>query len=537
LVEWILRDRIAFLQVESESWQQLIVSLRPDAISYIPKSGDTIRAWALEHFKDAKVIVNEHLKCSISKIHISCDMWSSPNGYAFLGIVGHWCDIDHNLQTALLALPRVTGAHSGVNIAAALVTALDSYEVSNNLGYIMLDNATNNDTTVESIINELESRGIITSMTALEMRLRCIGHIINLVVKALLFGKDTFALEMDTVEFATWRKIGAIGKLHNIIRYIRASPQRRERFLTIQLDILQTTEAFVVRQNNDTRWNSTYNMIDRALKLRKSIEQFTIAAIANRELTKAEREQLDSDQLSSEEWMELTDLYALLQPFQALTMEVQGNIQGKKMNGAIFDYLPAMDLLLKGLEDAKKKYTLTKSPFASCINLAWKKLDEYYRLSDESPIYMVAVILDPRLKLQYFERKWRTRRDWIEMARNRFQRMYHQYCGDIMTSSTSNGTSKPPSSTPKVSTLMSWKFEANIPSKSEDELEDYLQSQTEPSYICPREWWEVNGERFPVLAQMAWNIFAVPAMSAEVERIFSGYDLFHMTLTSLERNY
>ena len=27
---------------------------------------------------------------------------------------------------------------------------------------------------------------------------------------------------------------------------------------------------------------------------------------------------------------------------------------------------------------------------------------------------------------------------------------------------------------------------------------------------------------------MAWNVFAVPAMSAEVERVFSGYNLFQM---------
>jgi hypothetical protein len=133
-------------------------------------------------------------------------MWSSPNGYAFLDIVGHWCDINYNPQLALLALLQVSGVHIGSNIAVALVAVLNTYEVANNLGYMMLDNVTNNDTTIESIINELESRGIISSMTADEMRLRCFRHILNLIVKALLFRKDTSALEMDTTEFATWRK-------------------------------------------------------------------------------------------------------------------------------------------------------------------------------------------------------------------------------------------------------------------------------------------------------------------------------------------
>ena len=148
-----------------------------------------------------------------------------------------------------------------------------------------------------------------------------------------------------------------------------------------------------------------------------------------------------------------------------------------------------LDLLLKGLEDAKKKYMSMRSPFTSCINFAWKKLDEYYQLSNKSLIYVIAVILDPRLKLRYLERKWRTRRDWITMARDRFQQMYHQCCNDITTgidSSTSNSISKPPSSPTKVSTLMSWKFEGNMPSKNEDELDDYWDHQRSQT-ICLHE--------------------------------------------------
>jgi hypothetical protein len=32
-----------------------------------------------------------------------------------------------------------------------------------------------------------------------------------------------------------WRKRGALGRLHNTIRYIRASPQRRQFFRSIEL--------------------------------------------------------------------------------------------------------------------------------------------------------------------------------------------------------------------------------------------------------------------------------------------------------------
>ena len=188
--------------------------------------------------------------------------------------------------------------------------------------------------------------------------------------------------------------------------------------------------------------------------------------------------------MSTEDWKELHGLFTLLQQFKTLTVELQGNIQGERMNGAIFNYLPAMDILLQGLEQVKKMYTSTKSPFASCINLAWKKLDEYYKLSDKSPVYRIAVILDPRLKLQYFERKWRTHQDWIKLAREKFCEMYREYC-DRLTTTPTFERGIPIVQSPHITALMSWKFEANGPSNNTDEMEEYLESKVENGSVSP----------------------------------------------------
>ena len=37
------------------------------------------------------------------------------------------------------------------------------------------------------------------------------------------------------------------------------------------------------------------------------------------------------------------------------------------------------------------------------------------------------------------------------------------------------------------------------------------------------EWWRGNVKEYPILAQMAFDIFSIPAMSVEPERVFSGY--------------
>ena len=76
-------------------------------------------------------------------------------------------------------------------------------------------------------------------------RLRCAGHIINLCAHAFLMGKDAekIAREMDSAlregdlkrVGELWRKRGALGRIHNVIKYIRGSPQRREFFRNLAI--------------------------------------------------------------------------------------------------------------------------------------------------------------------------------------------------------------------------------------------------------------------------------------------------------------
>ena len=79
----------------------------------------------------------------------------------------------------------------------------------------------------------------------LRRRLRCFGHIVNLCAQAFIIGKDAEKIcrdlkaayrEGDLKQIGElWRKRGAIGRLHNIVWYIRASPQRHQFFKSIKI--------------------------------------------------------------------------------------------------------------------------------------------------------------------------------------------------------------------------------------------------------------------------------------------------------------
>ena len=103
--------------------------------------------------------------------------------------------------------------------------------------------------------------------------MRCIGHVINLVVKAFVYGQDFMDTNDDTNStenldlYDQWRKRGPYGKLRNIITYISWTPQRRKEFAKITQEAQPEATAFQPIAANLTRWNSDFKALKRALQL------------------------------------------------------------------------------------------------------------------------------------------------------------------------------------------------------------------------------------------------------------------------------
>ena len=125
--------------------------------------------------------------------------------------------------------------HSGEALVDAITPVLLEMEIVSKLGYFMADNAEPNDTCIRALLRQL--RPDIQDPDA--RRTRCLNHIINLVAKALLFGKDTQTFDfIDHIPHThldillrEWRKKGTVGKFHNTMLFIRRTSQRREEFI------------------------------------------------------------------------------------------------------------------------------------------------------------------------------------------------------------------------------------------------------------------------------------------------------------------
>jgi hypothetical protein len=75
-----------------------------------------------------------------------------------------------------------------------------------------------------------------------------------------------------------------VGKLHNVVKFIRSSPQRCELFKRISREndeaqeylLASETAELEVVMNSDTRWNSTYLMISQVLVKQGDIRAFLV---------------------------------------------------------------------------------------------------------------------------------------------------------------------------------------------------------------------------------------------------------------------
>ena len=84
----------------------------------------------MKEFKRQKAVIKDELANARSRIHISADLWTSPNSLAIVGIVLHYLDRNLKVQSVLIGMRRVQGAHSEKNIAEAMIPVLEEFEAS-----------------------------------------------------------------------------------------------------------------------------------------------------------------------------------------------------------------------------------------------------------------------------------------------------------------------------------------------------------------------------------------------------------------------
>jgi hypothetical protein len=114
-------------------------------------------------------------------------------------------------------------------------------------------------------------------------------------------------------------------------------------------------------------------------------------------------QELGSDCLTREDWDELKQLAAFRGPFKQLTVLLQSHATNGS-HGSVWETLPALELLLGHVEQAKARLTDEDAPLAISMNSCWLKLRQYYSETDGNyEVYAMTTLLNPVLRKRYFE--------------------------------------------------------------------------------------------------------------------------------------
>ena len=275
LAQMVVETNTSFRTVEVDSFRNLMryCNSRVPIVTRSMLYRDIHKLLYRRLFKDVRNRLQLHISQG-ARINLTLDAWTASNKIPFLAITAHWMTADFEQCSTLIGFERLRGSHTAENMVAAIMTVLKMYGIESSINCITTDNASVND----AIFNELEYQ--LLSFSRRDGQIRCLAHVLNLAAQTVLVSLNSEALDAEVV-LESRGGVGNAGedispastlsRLRRIIAKIRSSTSLWEALQTeakaVKLDWL--SPILDVR----VRWNSTYKMLERALKLRPALER------------------------------------------------------------------------------------------------------------------------------------------------------------------------------------------------------------------------------------------------------------------------
>jgi hypothetical protein len=282
--------------------------------------------------------------------------------------------------------------------------------------------------------------------------------------------------------------------------------------------------------DNSTRWNSTYLSLQRVLRLRNRIDIYCYEY----------REILSNDRLDDDEWRQIREIVKGLHPFYEVTQQLQSNAQHSK-HGAIWEAIPVLSMLLEQMEQGVRRYptatapaqltrrqiqsqvSTTPEPLAVAYQNAWQKLRKYYELTDVAHgIYGAAVLLHPSHRKRFFDYHWvNDEVYWKDQMIAHVKTVWEDEYSEQSTVPVATDATLPH----EPNLLESYLRTPDVHAEYDNDFDSFIHGERTPfpkgdhnAVIA----WVVDPENpFPGLRQLQLDLLSIPAMSTELERVFS----------------
>nr|XP_012224904.1 PREDICTED: zinc finger BED domain-containing protein 4-like [Linepithema humile] len=429
---------------------------------------------------------------NISNCAFTSDIWTcNISNESYISFTIHYINEDFQLKHAALNVKHFPGSHTGENIAKIITEMIEEWHLNDKNYIIIRDSGANIKKATKNLDIQNES---------------CFIHTLQLVVTEALKSQRTVN---DLI--AVSRKI---------VTHFNHSPAACYKLKAIQRELNMPTLKLV--QDVQTRWNSTFYMLQRLFELKRAISIFTIEteAIVN---------------LSSHQWSLLENCLKLLQPFEEITKEISSS------ESIISEVIPIVASL--------KKYLLKEISFFGVGTMKDSLIQNVNNRFNNILLninYTHATFLDPRFKTAFFDNDMSSKiKIEIYHKMQEISQEHEILESDDLNNSESNNdiddeslttfrrketiwtcfseiANASDASTSACGNAISNRNSSNTESNTKScEIDTYLSMKLIERIESPFLWWHDNRKILPILSKLAEKYLCIPANSVYSERLFS----------------
>jgi hypothetical protein len=244
LAEMIILDELPFTFVENYGFRKFVKVLQPK-FKIIPSlktiAKEVVGIYNIERVKLKKALEGRRL-C------LTTDTWTSIQKFCYMCLTCHFIDDDWKLHKRILNF-CVVDEHKGETVGKKIELCLRAWGIDS-IFTLTVNNASSNGGTIKFLETITKYwKGTILEHQFLHMR--CCAHILNLIVGEGLKEHDS-----------------SISKVRDAVRYVKSSPNRFQIFKNY-VKTLGIESKSLLCLDITTRWNSTYVMLESAVKFEK----------------------------------------------------------------------------------------------------------------------------------------------------------------------------------------------------------------------------------------------------------------------------
>ena len=195
-----------------------------------------------------KADLKEELASIPNRISLTCDLWTNCNTEGFICLTAHYVDSKWNLQSKIINFQHMPPPHTGFELCKKVFAFLNDWGIEKKIFSITLDNAFSNDVLQKTLKSQLVlQKGL--ACDGEHFHVHCCAHILNLIVQEGLKVADH-----------------ALEKIRDSIKYVKALESRMIKFKRCIEKVGNIEASSGLCLDVPTRWNSTYLMLQSALK-------------------------------------------------------------------------------------------------------------------------------------------------------------------------------------------------------------------------------------------------------------------------------